>query len=63
MRAMVLERPAAIEASPLVLRDVDPPAPAQDELLVRVRTCGVCRTDLHVTEGELPPKHPRIIPG
>ena len=63
MRAMVLERPAAIETRPLVLRDVDPPAPAQDELLVRVRTCGVCRTDLHVTEGELPPKHPRIIPG
>lgn len=63
MRAMVLERPAPIETSPLVLRDLEQPAPADDELLVRVRTCGVCRTDLHVTEGDLPPKHPSIVPG
>jgi propanol-preferring alcohol dehydrogenase len=60
---MVLERPAPIETSPLVMREIDPPEPADDELLVRVRMCGVCRTDLHVSEGDLPPKHPSIVPG
>jgi alcohol dehydrogenase, propanol-preferring len=63
MRAMVLERPAPIETSPLVPRDIDVPEPAADELLVRVRMCGVCRTDLHVSEGDLPPKHASIVPG
>ncbi|HTU68914.1 MAG TPA: zinc-dependent alcohol dehydrogenase family protein [Candidatus Baltobacteraceae bacterium] len=63
MRAMVLEKPAAIETNPLTLKDIPQPVPAEDELLVRIRTCGVCRTDLHVTEGELPPKHPAIVPG
>ena len=60
---MVLERPAPIETGPLRLMDIEPPVPSDDELLVRVRTCGVCRTDLHVTEGDLPPKHPNIVPG
>ena len=63
MRAMVLEKPAKIEANPLVLRELPLPSPGPGELLVRVRTCGVCRTDLHVTEGELPPKHAAIVPG
>ncbi len=63
MRAMVLERPAPVESNPLALRDVELPVPGDDELLVRVRACGVCRTDLHVTEGELPPKHASIVPG
>ena len=63
MRAMVLSKPAAIETRPLALEELAQPTPADDEILVRVRTCGVCRTDLHVSEGELPPKRPAIVPG
>ena len=39
------------------------PAPAADELLVRVLACGVCRTDLHVVEGDLPVHRPGVVPG
>ncbi|HTV91466.1 MAG TPA: zinc-dependent alcohol dehydrogenase family protein [Verrucomicrobiae bacterium] len=60
---MVLDRPAPIETSPLRLVELESPVPASDELLLRIRVCGVCRTDLHVTEGDLPPKHPTIVPG
>jgi alcohol dehydrogenase, propanol-preferring len=63
MRAMVVHKPAAIESNPLVLTDLPTPTPAAGEILVRVTACGVCRTDLHVCEGDLAPKHPRIIPG
>ena len=59
MRAMVLDKPQ----QPLKLRDVEKPRPAKGELLVRVVTCAVCRTDLHVVDGELAnPKLP-LIPG
>jgi propanol-preferring alcohol dehydrogenase len=59
MRAMVLEKPR----QPLVLRDVPKPNPARGQLLVHIRMCAVCRTDLHVVDGELPdPKLP-LIPG
>src|SRR6185369_2918325 len=59
MRAMVLERPGTA----LVLRERPLPTPAACEILVQVKACGVCRTDLHVVDGELPhPKLP-IIPG
>ena len=59
MRAMVLDKPR----QPLQLRDVEKPRPARGELLVRIVTCAVCRTDLHVVDGELPdPKLP-LIPG
>jgi alcohol dehydrogenase, propanol-preferring len=59
MRAMVLDKPR----QPLQLRDVEKPRPAKGELLVRIATCAVCRTDLHVVDGELPdPKLP-LIPG
>jgi len=59
MRAMVLEKPK----EPLELRDVPKPKAERGQLLVRVRTCAVCRTDLHVVDGELPnPKLP-LIPG
>ena len=60
---MVLRRPDAIETGPLALEEREQPVPADDELLVRIRTCGVCRTDLHVCEGDLPPKQPAIVPG
>ncbi len=59
MRAMVLDKPR----QPLQLRDVEKPRPATGQLLVRIATCAVCRTDLHVVDGELPdPKLP-LIPG
>jgi propanol-preferring alcohol dehydrogenase len=58
MRAMVLDTPK----QPLQLRDVPKPKPATGQLLVRVSTCAVCRTDLHVVDGELPnPKVPLIL--
>jgi alcohol dehydrogenase, propanol-preferring len=59
MRAMVLDKPR----QPLQLRDVEKPRPSKGQLLVRIATCAVCRTDLHVVDGELPdPKLP-LIPG
>ena len=59
MRAMVLDKPG----QPLRLRDVEKPRPSSGQLLVRIVTCAVCRTDLHVVDGELPnPKLP-LIPG
>jgi propanol-preferring alcohol dehydrogenase len=59
MRAMILETPR----SPLVLRERPLPAPGPGEILVAVAACGVCRTDLHVVDGELP--HPKLplVPG
>jgi propanol-preferring alcohol dehydrogenase len=58
MRAMVLDKPR----QPLQLRNVPKPKPARGQLLVRVATCAVCRTDLHVVDGELPdPKLPLIL--
>ena len=63
MRAMTLTKPAAIDSNPLVLREVPPPEPASGEVLVRVEACAVCRTDLHVAEGDLPPHRENIIPG
>ena len=58
MRAMVLNRPKV----PLQLRDVPKPQPAAGQLLVRVSTCAVCRTDLHIVDGELSdPKLPLIL--
>src|SRR5260370_26195536 len=63
MKACLLRSPAAIETNPLVLTDVRMPEPGKGEVLVRVRVCGVCRTDLHVIEGELPPRKSPVIPG
>ena len=63
MRAMVLQRPAPIAEAPLKLLDIDPPEPADDEVLVKVRCCAICRTDLHVIEGELPAQRLPLIPG
>jgi propanol-preferring alcohol dehydrogenase len=60
---MVLHGPAAIESNPLTLAEIDTPEPGPGEILVRVTACGVCRTDLHVSEGDLAAKHPRIVPG
>ncbi len=63
MKACVLRAPAAIETNPLEYAEVAAPQPKSGEVLVRVRACGVCRTDLHVIEGELPPRKSPVIPG
>jgi propanol-preferring alcohol dehydrogenase len=63
MRAMVLHGQAPIEHEPLRAEDRALPTPAADELLIRVRACGVCRTDLHLIEGDLPPHRAPIVPG
>jgi propanol-preferring alcohol dehydrogenase len=63
MKAWVVEKPGPIENNPLELRELPVPAPDENEVLVRVIACGICRTDLHVTEGELPPKRAAVIPG
>lgn len=63
MKACVLRSPALIETNPLDFTEVSNPRPGKGEILVRVRVCGVCRTDLHVIEGELPPRKSPIIPG
>lgn len=63
MRAWSVVRPGPVEADPLRLVERPVPVPGPDELLVRVRACGVCRTDLHVTEGDLPVRRPGVTPG
>lgn len=63
MKACVLQAPAPVENNPLKFTEVPIPRPARGEILLRVHACGVCRTDLHVVEGELPPRKSPIIPG
>jgi propanol-preferring alcohol dehydrogenase len=63
MKAWMLHSPAKVETNPLELADVPDPFPTGEEVLVRVAACGVCRTDLHVVEGELPPRKSPVIPG
>lgn len=63
MRGMVLKKIDKIENNPLKLSEIDVPVPSSDEVLIRVSYCGICHTDLHVIEGELPPKKLPLIPG
>jgi propanol-preferring alcohol dehydrogenase len=63
MKAMTVNVPGPIEAHPLALADIARPEPAANEILIRVKTCGVCRTDLHVSEGDLPIHREHVIPG
>jgi propanol-preferring alcohol dehydrogenase len=63
MRAWVVERPGPIESGPLRPVELPEPEPGRGEVRVRVLTCGVCRTDLHMAEGDLPPRRPRTVPG
>jgi alcohol dehydrogenase, propanol-preferring len=63
MKACLLRAPAKIEENPLEYGEFAAPKPGAGEVLVRVRVCGVCRTDLHVIEGELPPQKSPVIPG
>lgn len=63
MKAMVLDRPGDVRTSPLALRELRRPEPGPGDVLVRITVCGVCRTDLHVVEGELPEVHTPVVPG
>ena len=63
MKACFLRTPAKVEKNPLEYGEFPDPSPGPREVLVRVKVCGVCRTDLHVIEGELPPKKSPVIPG
>ncbi len=63
MQAMVLHEPQPVEQRPLVASEVEAPRPAPDEIIVDVSTCGVCRTDLHLVEGELTDPLLPVIPG
>ena len=63
MKAMVLRSVAPVESHPLRLEELEAPEPTATEVLVRVDKCGVCRTDLHVVEGDLPPLRPAVVPG
>jgi propanol-preferring alcohol dehydrogenase len=59
MRTMVLDRPG----TPLRPADVPPPTPGDGQVLLKVRACGVCRTDLHVSDGEVPPTRSPLVLG
>ena len=63
MRAWVVERPAPASEGPLRLVELPVPEPGPGQVLVKVLACGVCRTDLHLAEGDLAPVRPRVVPG
>ena len=63
MKAMVLDRAGDVSTDPLQLRDVPIPVPGAGQVLVKVQVCGVCRTDLHVIEGELADVKRPLVPG
>jgi propanol-preferring alcohol dehydrogenase len=63
MKAMLLRGPGPISSAPLELTEMPIPAADAGEVLIRVQVCGICRTDLHVVEGELPKRLSPVIPG
>jgi propanol-preferring alcohol dehydrogenase len=63
MRAAVLRKAGPIETRPLEVADVAMPRPAEGEVLLRVKACGVCHTDLHIAEGDLKEPKEHVIPG
>jgi propanol-preferring alcohol dehydrogenase len=63
VKAWVVAEPRAIDDGPLAQVERPTPEPGAREIRVRVSACGVCRTDLHLAVGELPPKHPAVVPG
>jgi len=63
MKACILPKRGPVESNPLQYLDVPTPEPREGEVLIRVHACGVCRTDLHVIEGELPVLKSPLIPG
>ncbi|MGV9601048.1 zinc-binding alcohol dehydrogenase family protein [Streptosporangium sandarakinum] len=63
MDAWVVARPGPIASGPLERVRLPVPRPGPGEVLVEVEACAVCRTDLHLAEGDLPPRRPRTVPG
>ena len=63
MKAMQLHQPAPVDTAPLVAVEIDPPQPGPHQVRLKVHTCGVCHTDLHIVEGDLTLPHLPIIPG
>lgn len=63
MKAMLMDRPRPLEENPLRLADVPVPEPGPGEIRVKIAICGVCRTDVHIVEGELPSHRLPLIPG
>ncbi len=63
MQAWVVERPGPIGTKPLRQVERPIPVPGPGQVRIHVRVCGVCRTDLHLAEGDLPPRHDRVVPG
>src|SRR5579875_2885268 len=63
MRSAILREPSPIASRPLHIESLPVPEAGSGEVLLKVEACGVCRTDLHITAGELPPLHPVITPG
>jgi alcohol dehydrogenase, propanol-preferring len=63
VKACLLHSAAPVERNPLEFADAPDPQPRAGEILVRVKMCGICRTDLHVVEGELSPVKSPVIPG
>src|SRR5207253_10046683 len=63
MKAAVLTSPQDVSKRPLRIVEVSKPEPKPGHVLLRVLACGVCRTDLHIVEGELAPLKDHIVPG
>ena len=63
MKAAILTTPRPVAERPLQITEIANPQLTPGHVLLRVRACGVCRTDLHIVEGELPPQHSGMIPG
>ena len=63
MRAWVVTRPGPIDGGPLEAASLPVPEPGPGEVRVRIHCCGVCRTDLHVAEGDLPAHRSPVVPG
>ena len=63
MKAWVVQRPGPVDSGPLKLIERNIPQPSAGEVRVRVRACGVCRTDLHLAEGDLSPHGQAVVPG
>jgi propanol-preferring alcohol dehydrogenase len=62
-KASILHTPQPVDNRPLTLADISVPVPGEDEVLIRVSACAICRTDLHVVEGELPLRRSPVVPG
>src|SRR6185436_2254188 len=63
MKACFLASPAPVDTKPLRYGKVATPAPGDDEIRVRVSASGICRTDLHIVEGDLAPRRSPVVPG